>query len=346
MIAASCPTPLTITCPEPECLERMGFKAANAREHGAAALIVVPDYRHDDILWQPRYGLPWCYPDCGIEPELLDPTFPAVIVRQSVAEAVIPDLEERADTIDAALAPSSLATGVTADIDVAFRIGTPLDNVLARIDGADPELGQEAVIIGANVDTFDAAFSSYDFLGADDNASGVAAVLELARTFDCLAEGGEEPARTIVFAVWKRTESTRDGSLFYASAPTWPLEDTIAYFNPAGVGGGDGTGVDIGSADSPGNEWIPILMRESAAEMGFPYDVTTECDSCWSDHTTFLDVGIPAVMVGAIGDHSYVHTPDDTIDVIDVDVLEVSLSMLWAALRPLSLGTEDQYTGE
>jgi hypothetical protein len=100
-------------------------------------------------------------------------------------------------------------------------------NVIAAIPGADPRLREEAVVIGAHLDHLGQSDGKY-YPGADDNASGVASLLEIART---LAAMPRKPKRTIVFAFWTAEEEGHLGAEHYARHPLWPLERTPVYLN-------------------------------------------------------------------------------------------------------------------
>jgi len=100
-------------------------------------------------------------------------------------------------------------------------------NVIGMVRGADAALRAEAVVIGAHVDHLGLS-GDVVYPGADDNASGVAALLEIARAF---AASGHPPRRTVVFAFWTGEEEGHLGSGHYVRHPVWPLERTVVYLN-------------------------------------------------------------------------------------------------------------------
>ncbi len=97
----------------------------------------------------------------------------------------------------------------------------------ASFPGSDPQLRNEAVIIGAHLDHLGKR-DRYVFNGADDNASGAAGVLEIARA---VASMPQRPKRSMVFCLWTGEELNLLGSTFYAGRPAFPLERTAAYLN-------------------------------------------------------------------------------------------------------------------
>ncbi len=105
-------------------------------------------------------------------------------------------------------------------------------NVIAAIPGADPALREEAIVIGAHLDHLGQAGGRY-YPGADDNASGVASLLEMARALAALPQ---KPKRTMVFTFWTAEEEGHLGAEHYVRHPLWPLERTAVYLNLDMVG--------------------------------------------------------------------------------------------------------------
>lgn len=126
-----------------------------------------------------------------------------------------------------AVQPRPLA-GVTCTVALAGdeRL-TVSRSVIGMIRGADPALRDEAVIIGAHMDHLGRSGETL-YPGADDNASGVAALLEIAKAF---AASGRAPRRTLIFAFWTGEEEGKLGSGHYVRHPAWPLERTSVYLN-------------------------------------------------------------------------------------------------------------------
>jgi hypothetical protein len=335
------------TCPNDDlcvaepCLWNFGYKAANADAHGAAAMIVVNHYA--EVSEHVGGTL-------GEEGAIAD--FASVFVDRDIIEASVPNLETWTDGIDAASAPDPHATGVNATIDVTTAtVDVTTANVIGVIQGTDPDIGDEVVVVGGHVDHLGVDGTDV-FYGADDNASGAAVAMELAR----LASECASPARTVVFALWNGEEDGLLGSVHYVENPLFPLGSTIAAFSTDMVGAGDDTNLVLYGASEPDADsadpadafhfpWLSAVMAGSAAEMGFEWGVTPGLPTGSSDHYPFAQVGIPAVcaMSGALETHPYYHTPNDTIDTIGLSNLEMSASLMWAGLRPLVEGTEEEY---
>ena len=125
-------------------------------------------------------------------------------------------------------APPHALAGVTATVKLGGDERLVVSrNVIGIIRGSDPVLRDEAIVIGAHLDHLGRSGDRM-YPGADDNASGVSALLEIARAF---AASGHAPRRSLVFAFWTGEEEGHLGSVHYARHPLWPLERTSVYLN-------------------------------------------------------------------------------------------------------------------
>jgi hypothetical protein len=100
-------------------------------------------------------------------------------------------------------------------------------NVIAFIEGSDPQLKNQAVVIGGHLDHLGRR-GDYIYNGAEDNASGVSGVLAIARA---LAANPEKPKRSVVFCLWTGEEVGLLGSRYYVEHPLYSLDNTVAYIN-------------------------------------------------------------------------------------------------------------------
>ena len=212
------------------------------------------------------------------------------------------------------------------------------DNVLGEIPGES----DEAIIVGAHLDSWDLA------VGALDNGSGTLAVLDVARALAAHAERtGERPRRTIRFALWMGEELGLYGSAAHVerhlSENTTPRY--VATLNLDVVG--DPTG--LGAMGRPGAESLLGPVQEALAGMD-RLDLSGEFSTgggIYSDHQPFLLEGIPVVSVSSrhLPEASGVgHTHADTRDVIDepgiARTAAVSAALLWALAQEPELPME------
>ncbi len=317
--------------PSGQGLWMFGYKAANAALHGAEAMILVQNYANGSS-----------YAQGSITESGFDPNFASLSVNRDLMETALPDLADWAQAIDDSMTPDSHATGVTGTVTVsADKEEAETHNLSAAVEGSDPELADEWIVIGGHIDHVGTdPFQGDIYNGADDNASGSAMVMELARL---TARGGITPARSVLFQLYNAEEEGLIGSCHYVDNPAHPLGDTVAMLSVDMVGGGDGSGLNLFGAGEPQAAWIAEMMQATAGEALLEYQVVPGEASFNSDHACFAMEGIPAAMALTLGPHDHYHTPQDTIDNIDIDDLEAGARLLWSWLAPLAEGREDDY---
>jgi hypothetical protein len=226
---------------------------------------------------------------------------------------------------------------------------TATDNVLGVLPGSNPLYAGQSVVISAHYDHLgfgwpDAHAGDHGKLhpGADDNASGVAALLELARV---LADS--RPERTLIFAAFSGEEAGLLGSREFvrqAQQPgaRWPLSGMLADLNLDTVGRLDGGAITLLGADSA-TEW-PFIFSGASATTGIATTVVTQAVN-GSDHTAFVEAGVPAVQLFASTATDY-HRPSDTADKIDVaGLVKVEVILREAAEYLASRPTTLHFTG-
>jgi aminopeptidase N len=193
-------------------------------------------------------------------------------------------------------------------------------NVIGVLAGTNPDLKGQALIVSAHYDHLgfgwpDARADAKGRLhpGADDNASGVAVMLDLARVM-----ADAKPKRSIIFAAFAGEEEGLAGSRAYvekAQRPDarFPLSGHIANLNLDTVGRlGDGKVTVFGAGSA--RELSHIFMGASAVT-GIPVQIAAQ-DIGGSDDRAFLEAGVPAVQIFASTAEDY-HRPSDTADKID-----------------------------
>ncbi len=197
-------------------------------------------------------------------------------------------------------------------------------NVCALLEGRDPELKQEAVLYSCHMDHLGRAADGSYFPGADDNASGTASVLEIARAYAALPEK-ERPRRSILFLVVSGEELGLWGSSWFVKHPTWPLEKIVADVNMDMVGRSTKKVPSDTIAVTPTyrNRAFSSLARE-AAWLGLAFGLQMANGDRFyarSDHYNFAKAGIPVVFF-CDDEHPDYHMPTDTADKIEFDKVE------------------------
>ena len=184
--------------------------------------------------------------------------------------------------------------------------------LLAEEARPDPNGDQRLVIIGAHRDHFGRQ-AGLLFAGADDNASGTAVILEVARV---LASSGVSFRRPILFVSFSGEEQNLLGSRLYVSRPAWPLGKTDAMINVdhAGIGSGRLT---IG---------VTGPSKETALVAGNQTGIADQLDVFGffpgGDHVPFKEADVPTYTIVSSGPHPNFHQASDQADTIRQDILE------------------------
>jgi len=188
-------------------------------------------------------------------------------------------------------------------------------NVVGILPGRNPELARESVVIGAHYDHLGMTGASKENAGkmhpgADDNASGVAVLLELASRLPLVAN----MERSVVFVAFTGEEAGRKGSRYYVrNERRYPAAKAIAMINLDTVGRlGKGKLIILGSGSA--KEWSAILQEIAKPLKIEIAEVAQELDS--SDQKSFQEAGVPAVQLFT-GPHADYHRPTDTAEKID-----------------------------
>ena len=217
-------------------------------------------------------------------------------------------------------------------------------NVLGLIEGSNPSLKNEVMIVGAHYDHDGEAYGQVWF-GADDNGSGTSAVLELAEAF---GPGSPRPARSVLLCSWAGEEKGLLGSRYYAGHPLFPLSRTVAMFQMDMIGRNEEHPANrsqqvpeehasenvnslniLGSAFSPDlKAAISRMNNQTSLTLHFRYDFGAEDLMRRSDQWSFLQKGIPAIFFFA-GLHPDYHTPRDTADKINYPKLEKTARLVY-----------------
>jgi hypothetical protein len=313
-------------------------KAINARNHGARAVILVNGQMQageEDLLT--RFGSVSGPKDSGI---LL------VQVKNAEAEkwfaAAGKSMRDLQMQIDHTTKPQSFA--FPENVRLAVKVGientqATVNNILAYLPGQTDEY----VILGAHYDHL--GRGNFDSLapsqigqihpGADDNASGTAGVLELARHF---APMKGKLRRGILFANFAGEELGLLGSAEWAKEPTRPLDKAVAMLNMDMIGRIKDDKIYVGGVGT-GSTFADLLKgTQSKARLNIEYSLSGYSSS---DHTSFVTKQIPVLFFFS-GLHSDYHKPSDTWEKINpegairlLDMIEdVTEQLTYAPGRP------------
>ena len=292
-------------------------KAAVARTRGARALLVVSDPSHQ--VDEAPYSL------FAADPEAENHGIPVLRIRRDELQPLIDawGLDALAAAIDKDLEPRSKPLpGATVDyVEHLSRNRRTIRNVVGIAPGSDRARAAEAVVIGAHYDhvgiggrysaTPEATGQIHN--GADDNASGTAAIIEMAR--EVRAQRARFP-RSVVFIAFAGEERGLLGSAFYAAAPAIPNDKTVAMLNL------DMVGRSFGAVDVSGLEVSPSMeadLNAAAKSAGTGLNIKRQGPGAGrSDDSSFIARRIPAINFFT-GFHTDYHRPSDDWEKIDAD---------------------------
>jgi len=360
--------------------EDLRFKAIAARNAGAKGLIVIAregNFKDDPVS---RLSYDHNSSDAGI---------PVVAVSRQSAERIlqagglvnsIAELEAavremiasttklgQAGVRDKALEARLLdSVKVTLQPDI-IRREVAAANVIGILEGSDPNLKNEAIVIGAHYDHLGrggagslAQREGEVHHGADDNASGTAGLIELARLFTTQRP---KPRRTIVFAAFSGEEEGLLGSNYYVNHPVIPLANTVAMINMDMIGrmkdrklviGGVGTAPEwtamieranvlqsmtvTASSTAHSSSSLPMVVGANGrtvvgSDVSKQFLLTLNEDGFGpSDHSSFYAKQIPVLFFWT-GTHIDYHKPSDTAEKINYDDEARILAMVARIVR-------------
>jgi len=308
------------------------YKAMNAREKGARAIIFVTPYSQDEEGDLSSVGLDYSYSDSGIQ---------SIILRRDKAEKILSDSGQNLKDLEKILASkknsSFLFSNSTVTIESeVIEEKAQSSNVIGYIEGADPLLKDEYIIIGAHYDHIglgernsrsESGGGTAIHNGADDNASGVAGLIELAEFFSC---NKDSLKRSLIFIAFSAEELGLIGSSYYVDNPKAPLDKTVAMINMDMIGRLNNNNLTVfGIGTSP--QWKDLI---NSANSDFNFKFSFIPDLPPSDQSVFFAKGIP-VLHFFTGLHQDYHTPGDDWDKINPKGQKKVLDLISALIKGL-----------
>jgi hypothetical protein len=201
------------------------------------------------------------------------------------------------------------------------RESVDVPNVLGWYPGTDPELRHQFVAVGAHLDHLGIQQGSV-YPGADDNGSGTAAVLQIAKA---VSVSRPAPVRSVMVMAFCAEERGLLGSKFYVESPTRPLSDMICMLNIDMIGRNEQSASEAAednerSIHLVGSKQVSCglhdLIVESNRSVGFNFEYDEERVNQRSDHASFAAKGVPASFLFG-GFNPHYHQTTDTIDGIN-----------------------------
>jgi Zn-dependent M28 family amino/carboxypeptidase len=292
------------------------YKATAARDHGAAGVVFItgPETSSEEDVG--KLESDGSFADSGI---------PAVIARRKVVEALLASMDRRLAPVQKALDRGEVQSFAIPGSRASLQVGLKREeretaNVVGMLEGSEPALKDEAVVVGAHYDHLGMGGPGSLYgknepaihHGADDNASGTAGVMELAEYF---AANRSRLQRTVVFIAFSGEEMGLLGSAYYVRHPVVPLERTVAMINMDMIGREKNNTVHIlGTKTS--TAWPALLEAVNAhAHLNVRMGASGFGDS---DQSSFYGRNIP-VLFFFTGTHEDYHRPSDTWEKINAE---------------------------
>jgi hypothetical protein len=315
-------------------------KAINARNHGAKAVILVNgngEAKQDDTLI--RFGTVSGPENVGVM---------MAQVKNSVAEGWLKGANKSLNDVQRQMneKAETLSFPLPETAKVAMRVDIVREHATVRnVAGYLPGRSKEYIVIGAHYDHLGLGNESslapsqigQVHAGADDNASGTAGLLELARLF---SERRNELERGVLFLAFAGEEIGLLGSAHWVNQPTLPLENAVAMINMDMIGRVNGSKLYIGGTGT--GSTFEKMLKDVTGRYDFKIDFSEDGYSA-SDHTSFTSKSVPVLFFFS-GLHGDYHKPSDTWEKISAGASAKVVSLVYdVANRLVATGSRPQF---
>lgn len=311
-------------------------KTINAKQHGAKAIIFIDDPNNHS----PNENT---LETVTLRSEKNNSGIPAIYVNFKPILSYFQTTGHNLDAIqremDAQFHPQSfeLRGSEVRVVTSVTRVRSPVRNVIGAIHGSNPELDDEWIILGAHYDhlglggeySLERSATGQVHNGADDNASGTAGILELARV---ISNNRKAMGRSILFMAFAGEELGLLGSNYFVNYPTIELEDAIAMLNFDMIGRMDNNRIFVGGVGTSPNFENELDRLNQTIGLNLDY---SESGSGSSDHTSFNMNKIPVLFFFS-GLHTDYHRPSDTSEKINTKGARNVLTLAYKMIHHLA----------
>jgi aminopeptidase YwaD len=234
--------------------------------------------------------------------------------------------------IDSLKKPKSLEIGYDAALEVQanYKSEVKTENLIGYIPGTDSLLKNQYVIIGAHLDHVGSQGGQIYFPGANDNASGSSAVLEIAKTF---AKNNIKPKRSVIFILFASEEQGLMGSEYCADHLPVPVDSVVAMINMDCIGYGDS--IQIGNGKSAPMLWKMIKAEDSLFTKQM---VTRTWNNGGADLGAFHKKGIPGAYFVTTNSYVHLHYITDTPETLNLPLYESIARLAYITTYRLAMG--------
>jgi hypothetical protein len=303
-------------------------KAATAQKHGAIGMLIVSSPK-DSIPQKTILSILE-----GKSKHLDD--FPQMHIDIPVADEFLNGsgftLKRLQVLIDSLKHPSSLVLKTEAGMEVHAKHDAEKQtmNVVGLLEGSDESLSKEYLVIGGHLDHVGSQGGVIYAPGANDNASGASAVLQMARAF---TSSGAKPKRSIIFVTFASEEIGLAGSSHFVDHPPVPLDSITAMLNLDCIGFGDS--IQVGNGKSAPQLWNIARHLDSASAKMM---VERTWDKGGADAGPFHGKGIPALYFVSTNSYKHLHYITDTPETLNPPLFEAITKLAYITAYDIANG--------
>jgi hypothetical protein len=304
---------------------RPRFKATLARRHGARAVLLIDDPGPQALspIGSVYHGQEGTH----------QADMPVLSIRNSIADDLLHGTPHTAISLRRQIAdsgrpyPLELRTRATLEAHAEYRSDAQTWNVVGWIEGSDPTVSDEWVVVGGHLDHVGQQ-SGVVFPGAKDNAAGSVMVLALA---EAMSRAPIKPRRSVYFVLFAGEELFLLGSEYFAANPPRPIGKAVGMINLDVVGVGPSLAMD-GGATTPRFQQMAVDADRLYGGFGIADRNPTPARPGASDHSAFINAGVPTIYLHSGGASGRAHTPADVADTIDYDAFTRTARVVYLTL--------------
>jgi hypothetical protein len=303
-------------------------KAKTAAQHGAVALMIVSPPNDPN----PQKAIISVLEGGGEA----DEHFPQIHIDIPVADDFLAGTDYTLKTlqakIDSTQKPFSILLSSEAEIEIhtKYTKEQPTMNVIGLLEGSDSVLKNEYLVIGGHLDHVGGQAGEIFAPGANDNASGSAAVLEIAQAF---VKGNVKPKRSIIFTTFASEELGLVGARYFVDHSPVPLEKIAAMINLDCIGFGDS--MQVGNGKSAPMLWQIARRADSLYTHRM---VSATWNGGGADAGPFHDKGIPAAYFVTTNSYAHLHDITDTPETLNRLLFETIVKLAYLTAYEVAEG--------
>ena len=304
---------------------RPRYKATVAAARGARAILFVDDPG-------PGVSSPIVSVYHGMEGNHQE-QMPLLSIRNQVADDLLHGTPHSAASLRQDLAgdrrrhPLELPYPVSLEVQARYTSRAPTWNVVGWIEGSDPAVAHEYVVVGAHLDHVGTQ-AGVVFPGAQDNVSGSVMVMAMA---EAMQRSPLPPRRSVCFVLFAAEELFLLGSEYFVQHPPRPIAQAVGMINLDMVGTGPRLRLQ-GGATTPAFQQMAVAADRLYGGFDLAQQDPTPARAGASDHTAFVNAGVPTLYFSSGGAPGRAHTAEDTADTIDYEAYRRTARVVYLTL--------------